>query len=262
MISNLQPISKGHSISRVIASLHIPQVFLKPDLEFEKAKVLPCLSNYQRKSLTNVKTIDFKAVGGIVSSKDELNGFIFEEFNSEGSLNNILRLQNDGDKLSSIRFENKIYTDWDDFLPRFILDIGCLSEKIDIYISAISLVYVDEFIWNGDDPIAVNEIFNVKSELLNKQFLNSENGTVISITQDKSEDLESVFEEKIEVSFNNIIKRISINHHCLVRPNKTLFYTKEIEENIKESFNLAHERNKLALKDVLSEMSQKLIDLK
>lgn len=258
MIENLHPVSGEHSISRVIATLHIPQLFLKPDLEFEKVKDLEIFNKYQRKSLTNVQTIDFKTEG--VSSKEEIGGFIFEEYN-DGRIDNILRLQNSGGNQASISFESRLYTRWENFLPRLIEDFELLSAHLETFTSALSLVYIDEFVWDGEDKIDVGAIFNDSSELLNKQFFGSENGTIISITQDRNNGEGREIEEKIDVSFNNKIKRISINHQCLVRLEDLLLYSKEVESTIKDSFNLAHNRNKIAIKDVLSKEVQDLIKL-
>jgi len=260
MIDNLIPIAKEHSISRVIASIFIPQSFVKPADVFEKNK--DGFNNYQKKSLINATTINFNNNSVGISQENEPKGFIFEEYDENGVANNILKLENIRDVKSTISLENRKYLGWKDFKKRLLKDIKELASNNDFYVEAISLTYIDEFIWtNSDKIIDVESIFNDKSELLNPKFLNSNNGTLILISQGKNENYN--FEEKTEISFNNDLKRIVLNHQYAIRLSDLKMFTElTLENEFLSLFDDAHEENKKVLKDLLTIECQKMINLK
>lgn len=261
MLEFLKPISGEHSVSRVVAVVHVPQIFLKPQNIFDKINESSNLSKYQKKGMMKVKRIDVTNQNVGISKDEHEIGFILEEFENSGKLENIFKLENINDRQSNILLENRIYSDWDLFLSRFITDINEVAKISEIFIEAISLIYVDEFIWESETDIDVTSIFNTESELINKKFINSPNGTFISITQEKIEE-NGDLEEKVEVAFSNRIKRISIGHQCAIKFSKIEVYSQEANDVLKKQFNLAHERNKTVLKDVLSQEVLKLIKVK
>jgi uncharacterized protein (TIGR04255 family) len=262
MLEFLKPISGDHSINRVIAAIHIPQAFLKPELLLNKITNISDFNKYQKKALSKVKTINIIGVNPGVSS-EEIKGFVLEEYDNFGKLSNILRLNNLGDNQSIFSLENRIYEDWDIFLPLFKKDVDSLSSILEIFIEALSLSYIDEFTWESSKKIDVESIFNGNSELLNKKFLNSENGTLISISQDKNSESEIDVEEKVEISFNNRLKRISINHQCAIKLDEIKLYPDiSNSADFERYFNKAHELNKVMLKDVLSKECLDLIKIK
>ncbi len=259
MLEFLKPFSGEHSVSRVVAVIHVPQVFLKPSTIFDKLTGKSELAKYQKKSITKVRTVSITNQNVGISKEDKESGFTLEEYDESGRLDNIFKLENVSDKQANISLENRLYKDWDIFLPRFINDVNEVSSEIDVYMEAVSLLYVDEFFWEDESEINVNAIFNSNSELINRTFLQSSNGTLISITQDKvsNQDLE----EKIEVSFSNRIKRISIVHQCALKFENVELYSKSDSEVLKEKLNSAHERNKAMLKDVLNKEVLDLIKI-
>ncbi len=262
MLQHLQPISKNHSISKVVATIFVPQEFLKPKSVFEELKLDRSLESYQKKNLINTRTINLtigtpKPTEGI--NKETIRGFVFEEYNKEGRLKNIFKLENEHEKRAKISLENRIYEDWDVFFKKFKSDLDIFRKKLNLnyYIDAISLTYIDEFIWSSSEDIPVNEIFNIDSELLNKKFLNSKNGTMILFSQ--NQELNINFEERTEISFSNRLKRIVINHQYAKSVPNLELYSKL---NIKDLFDEAHNANKSTLKDLLSKNTQNLISLK
>ncbi|WP_159290987.1 TIGR04255 family protein [Tenacibaculum maritimum] len=260
MIDGLIPVSGGHSITRVIATIFIPQSFLKPEDTFDKVKDLVSFSTYQKKTIIKPTTISIKNNSLGVTS-DQVSGFLFEEYDVDGRLKNIFKVENIRENQSVITLENRVYSNWLDFKERFINDVKVLSEKIDLYVDAISLTYVNEFRWIKSEKIDVNSIFNSESELLNKKFRDSKNGTLILISQGL-EDKYSC-EEKTEVSFNNDVKRIAMSHQYGIKLNNLeLFNTINENKEFSLYYDKAYNANKEILFDVLSEESQKMINLK
>jgi uncharacterized protein (TIGR04255 family) len=133
----------------------------------------------------------------------------------------------------------------------------------DFYVEAISLNYRDEFIWaDRNTPIPVSDIFNIDSELLNKKFLSSKNGTLVLVSQG-NEESGLPYEEKTEISFNNDIKRIIIDHQYAKRfDDIKLFSNLNKDKNFSSLYDIAHLENKKILKEILTENSQELIKLK
>lgn len=262
MIKHLIPIAGKHSISRVTAIVFLPQVFVKPEDVFEKLKINSRLNNYQRKNLTKLRTININEISSGLINKEKVNGFVFEEYDDSGRLKNILRFENKNDKQSNIIFESRIYPNWKLFKERLINDLKEFNKEFPFYIEAISLGYIDEFLWaSNDEKIKVNEIFNIASELLNNKFLDSENGTLILHSQNKKLNVDD--EEKTEISFNNRLKRITLNHQFAIKLD-SIYKFETLDKNLKLSnyYEQAHNSNKIVLKEILTKQVQDLINLK
>lgn len=261
MLNNLIPVSGKHSISRVIANVFIPQVFIKPQDVFNNVKDLQWFVKYQKKGLLNSATINIKNNSFDISREQEPKGFIFEEYDSKGLVENILKVDNIKDNQSIISFESRKYLDWKAFKIRLLRDITELSVKNNFYIDAISLTYIDEFRWSDvENNIDVKSIFNIESELINQKFLVSKNGTLILIAQGKNEKNYN-FEEKTEVSFNNDVKRIILNHQYAIKLDDLKLFS-EFKDDFLNLYDIAHEENKKILKDLLTIECQSLINLK
>lgn len=258
----LVPISSNHSISRVIANFFLAQSFVKPKFIYDKLITKNELLSYQKKGLTSSKTINIQN-NALNILPDSVNGFLFEEFDEIGKSLNVLKVENiNNNNQAIIGFENKKYRTWTDYKERFISDITILSNTFDIYIEAIGLTYVDEFVWKSNKPIDVNSIFNDSADLINKKFLNSYNGTIVSVSQSESVDEFSFCEEKTEIIFNNELKRIIINHTYALKLKEISIFSNENSNNFTTYFDRAHQANKSILMEILSDSSREVINLK
>lgn len=260
MLKHLKPISNQHSISKIAATIFIPQIFLKPEDVFEKMKNMDGFNGYQKKNLIKARTININQ-NNFGISNDKVNGFLFESFDKLGSINNILIAENIKDNQSKVSIENRHYSGWKSFKEKIDEDLQTFCSGYDFYIEAIGLNYRDEFNWEDkNQKIPINEIFNIDSELLNNKFLDSKNGTLILISQG---DLDNdSFEEKTEISFNNDLNRIIIDHHYAIRFRDIKLFSK-LNKNSKFStlYETAHDENKKIMKDILSVETQTLINL-
>ncbi len=260
MIEFLKPISEKHSISRVVASVYIPQIFLKPKDVFEKLKEQNVLKEYPKKELLKSTTINFHPTG-VGISNDEVGGFVFESYDARGAVKDIFKLENIREKQSVISLENRSYSNWNSFLKKWAKDLGEFSSANDFYVEAIGLNYRDEFLWTSNEhKIAVKEIFNIQSELLNDKFINSRNGTCVLISQNGEHG--EIFEEKTEISFNNDLRRIVVDHQYAHRfEDIQLFKSLKENKGFIELYERAHLGNKNFLKDILTQEVQRLIGL-
>lgn len=247
----LLPISNNHSISKAIATIFVPQSFIKPKLIFDKIIEKGNLNHYQNRSHlpgTNVSLIEDTLT---ISDKAE-DGFFFEEFNDRGKSINILRIENIPNKKAVITFENSEYANWQTFINRFFNDMDSLRESVELFVEAVNLTYIDEFLWNSPERIKTDEIFNISSNLLNTKFLNSDNGTTILITQNIQSEECKMIEEKTEIIFNNQYKRIIINHSYALILRDLLLYAPNERDPLISLFNKAHSANKEILKQLLT----------
>lgn len=252
-----KPISGNHSISRVIANVIIPQQVIKPKYIFDKLALDNNLSNFQRKGLTETKAIQI--VNDIPNTSKFIDGFIFEEF-VDGISNNVFRLKNENNR-ANLTFENKIYTNWKIFKDKLRIVLDSTSEKMPIFIEAISLTYIDEFVWTSSEKIDLKTVLNIESELLNKDFFNSYNGTLVFLSQSAPRDNVAFEEQKTEIVFHNVMKRIIINHTMAIKFKELIVYDQNSQNMVFENFDLAHRKNKNLLKLILREDVQKLINL-
>jgi len=262
MLEFLKPISENHSISRIVASVFIPQAFLKPQDIFEKTKGIEGFKGYPKKGMLKAKTININN-NNLGITNEQIKGFIFESYDDKGSINNVFKLENNKENQSILSLENRKYEDWNTFKHQLDSDLNSFSDMNDFYVEAISLNYRDEFIWTDrNSSIPVAEIFNIDSELLNKKFLSSKNGTLVLVSQGNG-DSGIPYEEKTEISFNNDIKRIIIDHQYAQRfDDIKLFSNLSTAKNFSSLYDLAHLENKKILKDILTTKSQDLIKLK
>ena len=257
---NLQPISENHSISRVVASIVAPQKFLKPEKLFNKIKQADEFNSYQKKGLLTTRTLNLKENEVGVSNED-ITGFVFEKYH-QGDIKNIFRVENKSENQCYISFESKSYENWNKFKELINANFKNFSRLNGFYAKASILNYKDEFIWNGNDNLPVNEIFNIESEILNKKFLLSKNGTLLLMSQNTTEK-PYPSEERTEISFNNDVKRIVIDHQYANSFNE-IKSSQElcVDSKISDLFEKAHLNNKLMLKDILTSNTQDIINLK
>ncbi|NDI97992.1 TIGR04255 family protein [Flavobacterium sp. LaA7.5] len=260
MLKHLIPISENHSIGKVVATFYLAQEILKPDVYYNELKDKEKFKKYQKKSLTSSQKITVgNSIKDISIDHDKESGLIFEKFNDDGLLKNIISIQNEVEQnRATISYETRNYSTWDDFFRNLTDDILTIYETKDFYTKAIRLNYVDEFAWESSEKIEVDSIFNVNSELMNKKFLHSENGTILMLSQNRALNIE----ERTEISFNNRIKKILINHQyvCIF---EQILSSKDMIKNglAKHEFNQAHDSNKDMLNDLLTEDVRRLIGL-
>lgn len=254
----LIPYAKDHSINRVIASFIIPQNIMRPDILFNKLKQLPNFGDYQKKGVTTSKTINIGEDNFNISAT-EIKGFVFEQFNIEGKSINNLKVENTHQR-SQIIFENKEYKNWTLFKDRLLKEAKTFDEHFDFFIEAVSLTYIDEFYWDSNEKININKIFNVESKIFNDKFINSFNGSIISITQSDKTNEYQLEEEKMEVIFNNNMKKIVINHTVAFKFSDIISYGDNIKL-IEKSYTVAHKKNKELLQEILTSETQDLIKL-
>lgn len=263
MIDKLQPISGNHSIYKVIANIFVPQLFYGIQELLSTIQEDTNLTHYQSKIQLQHQAISF-IENQIQVAKEQPTGIALEEFDSKGIVKNILKVENqiaNNSNSSVVSLENRIYEDWNRFKKRLIEDITYLSDIYDFPVEAISLTYVDEFKWEGDEEIPVRQIFKENSDLLSKKLLDSTDGALVLLSQKIVDGLNH--NERTNISFSNINKRITINHQYVVKTSDIKKFSTLKDEGVLLNYlDVAHTQNKEMLKDILTKECQELIKLK
>lgn len=259
MLEKLNPISDSHSVSKVVITLFLPQTVIKPEKIIEKINNGSNLKNkYQRRKIINSRIFNFSNKENELSfidknSTDSVVGFILEQFDDNGEIGNIIILRNE-DNSSVITYETRKYIRWANFYDSFLTDIEEIIEGNDLYFEAISLKYIDEFVWLDNSSIPVYLIFEKNSELINTKFLNSKNGTIVLFSQKENLNIE----EMTEISFNNELKGVQIIHEHATKF-RDLIDSEGFKNKIGAVLTEAHKSNKDTLNELLSsEVKQKI----
>lgn len=259
MIRHLKPHAEKNAISRVVASIHLSNEFVKPKDILEKLTTEGQYKRYPKKGILKQARIE---LGESIKASQETDiGFIFEEFDEIGLTKSVFRVENVNNSRARVSLESTQYNRWADYRNQIEQDLISFGTNEMLYYDAIGLKYQDSFTWEDDSPINIKVIFDNTSELLNKKFLEAENSTLIFFSQSSKENHE--FEERTEISFNNSIKRISIVHDYAIKLPEPELIDKQVQkEIILKNFDIAHEENKEMLKAVLTKECQDLIGLK
>lgn len=260
MLNDLKPISENHSIKWMEAAIFTPQSFITPQDVFEKVRVLSGFTTYPSKKLIKPTTININREGLNISNQN-IAGFAFESYKDTGDLEYFFKVENFKENRAKISLENHSYRDWRSFKKQLDANLITFSGKYDFYPQAISLSYQDEFLWQAKEKnIPVKSIFNINAELLNNKFFNSTNGSCIILSQGREEGND--YEERIEISFNNEVNRIVINHRYTQVLDELILFSEQKTKPFSTSFNKAHQKNKKILGDILTQETQHLINLK
>jgi uncharacterized protein (TIGR04255 family) len=264
MLDKLELVNEKNSISSVTAEIFSPQTIIKPKDLIETLNKQDHFKRYAKKGVISSKEFNFSNFEVQTEPKEKEVGLVFEAFNDKGGVTETFKLENLNETRSSLSYITKSYDSWEVFLGSFLESVKSFGDKINLYVEGIKLTYVDQFNWIGDSEIDIESIFKKEgdSELLNKKFLSSKNGTIAMFSKTK-QDL-NIHEDKIEISFSNDVKRIVIEHQYAIRFSdvKRILDSLNGANNLKKIFSYAHDENKNVLKDILTEECQVKIGLK
>lgn len=253
-LANLKPFHENHSIKEAIITLFLSESLseiesytklLKKGFEdvFSKAENI-----YSRK---------------IVVSKTEFNtedkqivGFQFNKYTEEGEISLTLRGVSNSDNQSFLTISNLNYNSWSLFKKESIGIFKKLSEFVPyLKIEAFNLHFIDQFLWLSDEEqVPIKLIFSEKSDLLSKDFFESNNSFFVLNTEKKNNDLDFIHFDRIDIRVDNKVKiPISLSHNVAIPFDKA--YELEYLLNSKKfsrRLDWAFEQNKILLGSLLT----------
>ncbi|PVH25781.1 TIGR04255 family protein [Sphingobacterium corticibacter] len=256
---SLRPVKDKHSISRSVVNLFLAQNFPESEIILRKIIASDKFATYSRKGTISEKLIQF-GDRNISVSDNKNSGFVLERFEN-GSSSDILKMENTPNGKSILSIETRNYTRWQHFVEKITQDLSDLSAFKNFYVEAIGLTYVDEFIWESSGEMAIEEIFNTNSQMLNEKFLKSKTSSIVSTFVDTQVSGYGLSEEKSEISFNEHLKRVIISHTYILQFQKLKELDGESYNSFISEFDSIHSKNKEFLQDILSENTQGLINL-
>src|SRR5580658_8236865 len=218
LIEKVRPFNATHSIKEAVISLFIENPIIKADRfkelidrEFkEKFQLFEPLMAFQLQ-FKNPMVQPFK----IDSTEIQNNiGFKFTSF-ERGSPVRVLQGQNDNlNNRTFISYHTLNYSRWDPFYKDYIEVIKIVAKhNPDLFITAVSLHYIDQFFWTDESPIDLKIIFNRDASSIPKDFFASIVSNYSIITQ-KQISTNTNYLDRLEIIIDHLIKpSITISHN-------------------------------------------------
>jgi uncharacterized protein (TIGR04255 family) len=260
----IQPINDKHSIKEAVISIFLANPIIKP----ERFKQL-IESNFKDKfqKFETVNQVEFQLQND-GNNPPTLNqqllpnvGFKFIAF-EKGESVKVLQGINEKSR-NFISYHSLNYDRWNDFYKEYLDVLKSLSElHSDFFVTAFSLHYIDQFLWNGALPIDLASIFNNEANYISKEFFASKLNNY-SIVLEK-ENKHGIYIDRIEIKVDHVIKPMITISHNVTQPLKDIMSLNELLEStlFSEILNICHLHNKELLNDILTENVVELIKLK
>jgi uncharacterized protein (TIGR04255 family) len=205
-----------------------------------------------------------------VQSKSNIleNGFTFEQYKPNGGLLYRMRgelglpEQGEGSWIAINILDYESWTIESDRAYRWLNKILDVEDQIDV--KAISLHYIDTFIWESETKLPFNEIFNADSEYKPKKINDEALRWQSSMSYDEVlEDNSLTTQLKISMDHNivNQFKRIRIENPLKIDYKTSIEFKSSLPEKIIEDFKYLHDKNKKVMKDILTKEVCKKIDM-
>ncbi len=261
-LDQLIPARKQHSIKEAVISFFLVNSLVKP--EGFHTLIKDQLNDFQKFDIIQRIGFQFREAEG----QETLNkipssniGFRFHKFEN-GQTSAVLEGENQKELgRTHISFHDLDYHRWADFRNNFVKYIQILSDfRSDLFTTAFSLHYIDEFYWTGDGKAPVVQIFNAKSSFLPPVFFESENSVYLITTQKEVNGF--IYYERLEIRIdeNRPQPLITISHNITQPLNDEIMLADFItDSNQLAVIDQAHNYNKSTLKSIFtSEVCEKI----
>lgn len=250
MLENLKPISDDNSLRQVIASVFSAEPLVNP-ARFNKH--IEKLEGYQKFEVIKRNALNINIINTNVNSnnlKTEDSGYRIVGF-EEGRNNKILSVdqkQLGNNKATIYSYQSLKYPKWGEFKKELLNDFKVISEEDNPFIYAISLNYLNEFRWESNKDILIDEIFNREAEFMSTKFFNSQNSSFLINTEDYNDNFKTIEQLEIIVSkHRNLIQTNSqvvfelfspIKLHHSIIDDKLSKYFEDIHTELKKTLNI------------------------
>jgi len=265
VLENLIPVSLENSLRQVTASVFSNIPLIEPK-RFQK---FIAELNYQKFELLRQRTISLNV------GKDDLDnaghpikdvGFRMINFNNEGRINKVIQVEQRDSKEKNNKdtviynFQTLKYPGWEIFKEDLLSNLSAISKEDNPFINAVSLNYVNEFMWQGEEEIAIEQIFNRDADFMSHKFFKSQNSSCAVNTEDYYETYKSIEQLEVVVSKNrNLILTNSQIVFEFINPIK--FYTSIEDGTFEDSIEKIHIEIKNYLKQLFTEEVKSKINL-
>lgn len=208
-------------------------------------------------------TFNFANVKGNISNKGHVYndaGFKLLRF-VEGKPEFVLQGINDK-KRNYFSFHELNYVRWADFIGSYEKVLKAIEKiQTEIFLTGLSLHYVDEFIWHEEGPIDLTKIIEAK-EYFPQNFMKIKSGYLVNTREIENEGVNKIFDRIELLLTSDISKNIVISHNQnILFDNLVELRKSEVKEEITNNLNLLHKNNKKFLNSILLPEVKKLIGL-
>jgi uncharacterized protein (TIGR04255 family) len=267
LTDKVRPINDKHSIREAVISLFLANPIIKPE-RFKDLIETDFKTIFQQFEPLSQVQFQFKNQIGLpvnVSPPEILNNIGFK-FTSFSGGQPVRVLQGLNDKLNNrtfISYHALNYMRWAPFFEDYLHTVSSISKYTqDIFITAISLHYIDQFLWIGNSSVDLNLIFNKNADSIPKDFFTTTINNY-SIVSEKAIDPKGKYLDRLEITVDNIIRPSITISHNVTQPLTEIIDLRNLLENedFKSILTKAHLHNKDFLKNLLSEPICKMINL-
>lgn len=264
LLDHLKPIAQEHSLRQVIANIFLLQPIVEP--KRYESLLRDFKNRYQKFELTTSNTLGFRIDKGVLINHENRlskeSGYRFVGFEN-GRLSKILKHENrdlNNQEKGIISYYSLNYPEWNNFKKNLFEDLNVINNIDNSFFNAISLNYLNEFTWDSDDDIPINEIFNSGADFLSEKFFNSQNSSFLISTEDFEGDKQVV--EKLEIVVSKQNKKIVTNSELAFRFGTNFkLESSIIKTKLNEEFELVHDKLKGTLRRLFSEEVKNKINL-
>ncbi|MEX0968510.1 MAG: TIGR04255 family protein [Bacteroidia bacterium] len=244
-------------MKEAVISLFLKEPLPNPEC-FESLK--PIL-NFDQIEYLNFVSFPFKFEKGTLSAKPPLTndklGFKLIAFKN-GLIDHVLQGLNNPDH-TILSFHTLMYKSWTDFLAAYKNKV---SKAFDIIngnpIYAVSLHYIDEFMWKSKGAIPQQAIFKKSNKVLPDDFYNSINSEFLRTTETDQGKYDRLH---VKVNSKELQPMLIISHNLTQILPEAEPIRGPLDKDVLESLELAHTSNKETLRQILKLNVQNKIGL-
>lgn len=260
----INPAGKNHSIKEAVISLFLANPIIKPE-RFQQLIELDFKDRFQKfETINQVELQVQNPVGGLPTLNQQILsnvGFKFQSF--EKGLN-VKALQGINERARNfISYHSLDYTRWQSFYSDY-LDVIKIVSKFhpELFVTALSLHYIDQFSWISAEPIDLNKLFNKGGNYIPNDFFSSTVNNY-SIVTEKYIDGE-LYVNRLEIKIEHNIRPMITISHNVTQPLKDVVELRELlaSEKFTTILNTSHTHNKEILFDILTFDVKEMIKLK
>lgn len=263
LTEKIKPINGSHSIKEAVISIFLVNPILKPE-RFQTLIETELSEDFQRFEDVGRFQVELNHEKGITNPAVQVFnniGFKLSQF-EKGRPQRILQGINE-EQRTFISYHSLGYSRWKPFFEEFKKSIKALSKvQSDLFVSAYSLHYIDEFLWIDEtNSIDLKLIFKDDNTTFPKVIFDCKNANYSLITEKEINNIK--YNDRLEITLDSNIKPFIRISHNITRTLDDIYDFKSFveEEKFEDVITLVHEANKRLLKDILTSDILKMINL-
>jgi len=261
LLDSLKPVSNNNSLRQVVATIFSPGNLVNPKRFKQYLGVLNCQK-------FEILTQRIFTIGGNQNLTNENQnsskeiGYRMIGYN-DGRIKKVIHTEEK--KLAHkdmvvMNFQSLDYPGWDNFVKEVLNDFFEVSKEDNPFIQAISLNYVNEFVWASNEMIPIDEIFDRNADFMSNKFFNSQNTSFSINTEEYKQSYKAI--EQLDINVSGLNKMIQIKSQVVFELSQSMKLNDSIENgSLKEHFETIHTEIKKNLNSLFTQEVKRKINL-